>query len=151
MFGGHYLVNQKLVQLPFQVLSITYRLVHSFTAAGVLPSQYKQMRSRCIVCFNLVVIMLFAAGYNRCETRFDCKCIPHHSTLPIRKVCLFIYCIFYFMYNTHKVVGITTLSRADHLTAQTREYHCTCDVLPQVLARGTHMLSCVLCALKNVL
>ena len=38
--------------------------------------------------------------------------------------------------STHKVVGITTLSRADHLTAQTREYHCTCNVIPQVLARG---------------
>ena len=44
--------------------------------------------------------------------------------------------IFMHVFSTHKVVGITTLSRADHLTAQTREYHCTRDVLPQVLARG---------------
>lgn len=34
------------------------------------------------------------------------------------------------------MVGITTLSRSDHSTAQTREYHCTKEVLPQVLARG---------------
>ena len=34
-------------------------------------------------------------------------------------------CMFMHVFSsTHKVVGITTLSRADHLTAQTREYDC---------------------------
>ena len=29
------------------------------------------------------------------------------------------------------------MCRVEHLTAQTREYQCTRDVLPQVVARGT--------------
>ena len=38
--------------------------------------------------------------------------------------------------STHKVVGISTLSRADHGIPQTREVACTKEVLPQVIARG---------------
>jgi hypothetical protein len=38
--------------------------------------------------------------------------------------------------STHKVVGISTVSRTDHLTAQTRELECTRRVLPQVMERG---------------
>ena len=33
-------------------------------------------------------------------------------------------------------MGITTRSRADHSTAQTRELECTKVVLPEVIARG---------------
>lgn len=39
-------------------------------------------------------------------------------------------------HSTKKVIGITTLSRKDHLTAQTREIACTRDVLPSVLSYG---------------
>ena len=42
----------------------------------------------------------------------------------------------------HTIVGITTLSRDDHITTQTREYECTRYVLPQVLARGTISICC---------
>ena len=53
-------------------------------------------------------------------------------------MCTYTYtCILHSLFSTHTVVGITTLSRADHLTAQTREYECTRHVLPQVIARGT--------------
>ena len=48
-------------------------------------------------------------------------------------------CTFYLLllqFSMHTIVGITTLSRDDHITAQTREYECTRHVLPQVLARG---------------
>ena len=37
---------------------------------------------------------------------------------------------------THKIVGISTISRAAHATAQTRELACTKVVLPQVIDRG---------------
>ena len=39
-------------------------------------------------------------------------------------------------FSMHTIVGINTLSRDDHITAQTREYECTRHVFPQVLARG---------------
>ena len=53
------------------------------------------------------------------------------------------------MYSTHKIVGISTLSRAVHGTAQTREYACTKVVIPQVIARGMHV--CVWCCEVRVL
>lgn len=40
----------------------------------------------------------------------------------------------------YTIVGITTLSRDDHMTAQTREYECTRYVLPQVIARGLNVV-----------
>ena len=40
------------------------------------------------------------------------------------------------MYSTHKIIGISTISRTEHNTAQTRELACTKEVLPQVLSRG---------------
>ena len=39
--------------------------------------------------------------------------------------------------SNHKIVGISTLSRKEHATAQTRELECTKIVLPQVVERGT--------------
>ena len=46
----------------------------------------------------------------------------------------------HFIYSTKKVVGITTISRVEHATAQTRELACIKDVLPQVLQRGMFTL-----------
>ncbi len=40
------------------------------------------------------------------------------------------------MYSTHKILDCVTLSRRDHICAQTRELACTKLVLPQVMARG---------------
>ena len=39
-------------------------------------------------------------------------------------------------YSTHKIVGICTISRKEHGTAQTREMQCTKVLLPQVVSRG---------------
>ena len=44
---------------------------------------------------------------------------------------------------TKKVVGISTISRLEHSTAQTRELVCTKDVLPQVLQRGACVYACM--------
>ena len=38
--------------------------------------------------------------------------------------------------STHRVDGISTISRREHSTAQTRELQCTKAVIPQVIARG---------------
>lgn len=45
-------------------------------------------------------------------------------------------CSLHHINSTHKIVGISTLSRADHGAAQSREYQCTRVLLPQVLSRG---------------
>ena len=42
----------------------------------------------------------------------------------------------FMQHSTHKIVGISTISRATHATAQTRELACTKVVLPQVIDRG---------------
>lgn len=34
------------------------------------------------------------------------------------------------------LTGLSTISRVDHVTAQTRELECTKVVIPQVIARG---------------
>ena len=39
--------------------------------------------------------------------------------------------------SNHKIVGISTLLRKEHATAQTRELEYTKIVLPQVVERGT--------------
>ena len=44
-----------------------------------------------------------------------------------------------FFSSTHKIVGVATLSRKDHTTAQTREAECTKIFLPQVISRGIYM------------
>ena len=41
-----------------------------------------------------------------------------------------------FVYSTHKILGCVTLSRKDHICAQTRELACTKLVLPQVMAKS---------------
>lgn len=40
------------------------------------------------------------------------------------------------VHSTHKIIGISTLSRCDHSTTQTRELACTKVVIPQVCDRG---------------
>ena len=42
-----------------------------------------------------------------------------------------------FLYSTKKIVGVCTLSRKEHSTAQTRELACTKEVLSNVTSRGT--------------
>ena len=45
-------------------------------------------------------------------------------------------------HSTHKIVGISTISRAAPATAQMRELACTKDVLPQVIDRGEFSCLC---------
>ena len=45
-------------------------------------------------------------------------------------------CTYAFVCRTHKIVGISTVSRLEHRVAQTRELECTKRVLPQVIQRG---------------
>eukprot|EP00731_Ephydatia_muelleri_P001852 Em0001g1852a len=42
-------------------------------------------------------------------------------------------------FSTHRIVGISTLSRQQHRVVQTREVACTKIVLPQVIARGLNI------------
>ena len=44
-------------------------------------------------------------------------------------------------FSTHKIIGLSTLSRKEHSVAQTREFECTKVVVPQVQARG--LLQCL--------
>ena len=44
--------------------------------------------------------------------------------------------------STEKIVGLCTISRVDHSTAQTRELECTKVVIPQVIYQGNQ---CTLC------
>ena len=48
--------------------------------------------------------------------------------------------------STKKVIGVVTKSRKEHLIAQTHEFACTKELLPQVIATGTciSFVSCVL-------
>ena len=38
-----------------------------------------------------------------------------------------------YFFSTKRILGISTMSRVDHLTAQTREIECTREVLPSVI------------------
>ena len=48
-------------------------------------------------------------------------------------------------FSTKKVVGVSTISRLEHATAQTREVQCTRQVLPDVIERGEHVNIMYLC------
>ena len=39
-------------------------------------------------------------------------------------------------YSTRKILGISTISRKEQVTAETREFECTKMVIPQVQCRG---------------
>lgn len=53
--------------------------------------------------------------------------------------CVYNYC------STKKVVGISTISRLEHASAQTREVQCTRQVLPEVIKRGEYVIILYLC------
>ena len=71
-----------------------------------------------------------------------------HTTPPYR-ACLagtfvaskyaYLYC--YKLFSNKRIVGISTVSRREHHTAQTRELAATKLVLPQVLYRGDDYLA----------
>ena len=42
--------------------------------------------------------------------------------------------------STHKIIGISTISHAEHSVAQTRELARTKVVIPQLQARGSYIL-----------
>lgn len=44
--------------------------------------------------------------------------------------------------STKKVVGVSTISRLEHASAQTREVQCTRQVLPEVIERGKYVNMC---------
>ena len=58
-----------------------------------------------------------------------------HTTLSI--TIMFIVAFYTCMYSNKKVVGISTVSRKEHVAAQTREVVATKEVLPQVTGRRT--------------
>ena len=53
------------------------------------------------------------------------------------------------VYSIKKVVGISTVSRKEHASAQTREVQCTKLVLPEVIQRGTLSPLCIYNSLGN--
>ena len=55
--------------------------------------------------------------------------------------CVYSFIIIISICSTHKIIGVSTVSRKEHSTAQTRELECTKRVLPQVQRRG--MCTCI--------
>ncbi|KAL5484441.1 hypothetical protein EMCRGX_G020946, partial [Ephydatia muelleri] len=137
------------------------RLVHAFTCAEMLPRQYMNfalfagmgvVKQKYIssVYLNKLYQQVVAdvaeesmkAAVERVkesphhatsgewvitDARHDSTSNAYHSTVP----CL--------AGSTHRIVGISTLSRQQHRVAQTREVACTKIVLPQVIARGLNI------------
>ena len=98
---------------------------------------YAQM---CIYGCNVNVFLL---QWVITDARHDSTANAYHSTVPClsgRYVLSIQMCAMYSFLvlcnRTHKILGISTISRADHGIAQTRELACTKVVLPQVTARG---------------
>ena len=80
-------------------------------------------------------------GYNWCQTWFHSQCLSHHCALYIWKVNNIVdsldwISLLFYVYSTHKILGISTVARPDHVIAQTRELECTKVVILQVIARG---------------
>eukprot|EP00731_Ephydatia_muelleri_P000638 Em0001g638a len=147
VLSGHYLANQKLV--------------HAFTCAGMLPRQYMNFAlfaGMGVVKHKYISSVYLNQLYQQVVTdvaeesmkaavervkesphhaksgewvitdaRHDSTSNAYHSTVP----CL--------AGSTHRIVGISTLSRQQHRVAQTREVACTKIVLPQVIARGLNI------------
>lgn len=148
VLAGHYVVNQKMV--------------HAFTCAGMLPSQYIHLSTFSgigVVGHAYIRRVYQKLGYielvgraaelsmQSCveevqalpeystkgewvitDARHDSTANAYHTTVP----CL--------SGSTHKIIGISTISRVDHATAQTRELACTKVVLPQVIGRGLRVV-----------
>ncbi len=110
-------------------------------AVKALP-EYTTNKGEVCSCNNNYIICYcfvnFIVGNHWCSAWFDSERIPHNCALPVWKVgslichCIYFVCIF----STKKILGISTLSRPEHSTAQTREMACTRDVVPQVQSRG---------------
>ena len=47
-------------------------------------------------------------------------------------------CTCHYTCSTKKIVGISTIARKEHSTAQTREIACTKEVLANVISRGMY-------------
>eukprot|EP00731_Ephydatia_muelleri_P000668 Em0001g668a len=128
VLSGHYLANQKLV--------------HAVTCAGMLPCQYmnfalfagvgvvkqKYISSVYLNQFYQQVVADVAEESMKAAVE-RVKESPHHATSGEHIV----------HFSTHRIVGISTLSRQQHRVAQTREVACTKIVLPQVIARGLNI------------
>ena len=78
------------------------------------------------------------------DARHDSTANAYHTTVPCLSGRYLFYlfvglchlvCI-YSCHSTHRIVGISTISRTVHSVAQTRELACTKIVLPQVIDRG---------------
>ena len=68
------------------------------------------------------------------DARHDSCVNAYHTTVP---------CI---SGVTHRILGVCTLSREEHTTAQTREVVATMDVLEEVVQKGKHtVLNCLQC------
>ena len=61
--------------------------------------------------------------------------------VPFLKYCQI--CLTLVPFSTQKFLGITTLSRPEHSTAQTRELACTKVVLPEIIGLGLKIILCV--------
>eukprot|EP00731_Ephydatia_muelleri_P016665 Em0009g1089a len=128
VLSGHYLANQKLV--------------HAFTCAGMLPRQYMNFAlfaGMGVVKHKYISSVYLNQLYQQVVTDVAeesmkaaverVKESPHHAKSGERIV----------HFSTHRIVGISTLSRQQHRVAQTREVACTKIVLPQVIARGLNI------------
>ncbi|XP_064383612.1 uncharacterized protein LOC135332186 isoform X1 [Halichondria panicea] len=147
VFGGHFLVNQKMV--------------HSFTCAGIIPSQYIHLSMfaglgtvghayiRRVYNNNSYLEIVAAAAEHSMQSAVEeVKALPHYSTKgewvitdarhdsTANAYHTTVPCL---SGSTHKILGISTISRTEHSVAQTRELQCTKVVLPQVIARGLNV------------
>ena len=92
---------------------------------------------------QMLFIPLCLACQEGTSNFFTCKCsIQCHVQMDIHvhvhvHVFFPVACDLCILASNHKIVGISTLSRKEHATAQTRELECTKIVLPQVVERGT--------------
>ncbi|KAL5509605.1 hypothetical protein EMCRGX_G004999 [Ephydatia muelleri] len=116
--------------------------VKTVTCAGMLPRQYmnfalfagmgvvkqKYISSVYLNQFYQQVVADVAEESMKAAVE-RVKESPHHATSGEHIV----------HFSTHRIVGISTLSRQQHRVAQTREVACTKIVLPQVIARGLNI------------
>ena len=88
---------------------------------------------------QMLFIPLCLACQEGTSNFLTCKCsIQCHVQMDIHVHVFFpVACDLCILASNHKIVGISTLSRKEHATAQTRELECTKIVLPQVVERGT--------------
>uniref|UniRef100_A0A1X7USZ7 Mutator-like transposase domain-containing protein n=1 Tax=Amphimedon queenslandica TaxID=400682 RepID=A0A1X7USZ7_AMPQE len=147
LLGSRYLINQKLI--------------HAFTCAGMLPSQYYhfcRLASLGTVGKRYTDSVYNSKGYvaaiESCAEASMTKAIDeikatseyetdgewvitdarHDSTANAYHTT--VPCL---SGSIHKIVGCVTLSRKEHTCAQTRELACTKEVLPLVMSKGLNV------------